>query len=189
MEYNPNEQNRKTTRLENYNYATSGIYFITICTANGEHTFGEIVDGKMQYSPQGLIADVHINMLHRINPNVIDVNYVVMPNHIHLLITYVSDKGDQDNFDVYTNERKTMREIRRDEHTGESISTVLRSLKSGITRDGHRLGYDLRWLPRFYDYVVRNHDEKEAILLYIRNNPSKWDIEKNMDPMEMNWRG
>ena len=187
MEYNPYEQNRKSTRLDNYNYATSGIYFITICTKQGEYLFGDIKDGKIHYTPQGLIADIHIGMLKRLNHNIVDVDYVVMPNHIHLLITYVNDLADEKEFDIYNHDSRSMREIRREDKKGESISSVLRNLKSGITRDCHRLNYDMAWLNRFHDYVVRNNREQELIRCYIRNNPSKWDTQKNMDPLEEKW--
>ncbi|MFZ2881781.1 MAG: hypothetical protein WA019_01785 [Candidatus Moraniibacteriota bacterium] len=42
----PNK-NRKSNRLENFDYSQNGMYFVTICTKNREHYFGEIIDGKI----------------------------------------------------------------------------------------------------------------------------------------------
>lgn len=60
-----------------------GAYFITICTKDRVHYFGEIEDGKMVYTPLGVIADT---LWHEINQHTNNVElgeFVVMPNHIH----------------------------------------------------------------------------------------------------------
>ena len=46
----------KSARLQNWDYANSGMYFITICTADRQHYFGEVVEGEMQLSEIGMIA-------------------------------------------------------------------------------------------------------------------------------------
>lgn len=49
-------KNRKTTRLAEYNYSSSGQYFVTICTHNKENIFGEIVKNKMVFNNNGKIV-------------------------------------------------------------------------------------------------------------------------------------
>lgn len=48
----------ESIRLKNWDYARDAAYFITICTKNREHIFGEIQNAKMQISPAGAIAHV-----------------------------------------------------------------------------------------------------------------------------------
>jgi putative transposase len=50
-----NKYRVESTRLKNWDYSTSGFYFITICTKERECFFGEIVEGKMILSEPGKI--------------------------------------------------------------------------------------------------------------------------------------
>ena len=75
-------------RLENWNYAAAGSYFITICTRNRAHSFGEIVDDEMQLTELGKIAETEwlktIDM--RPDMNLEMGEFIVMPNHFHAII-------------------------------------------------------------------------------------------------------
>ncbi|MDZ7722170.1 MAG: transposase [candidate division KSB1 bacterium] len=55
-----------------------------------------------------------------------------------------------------------------------SVSTLIRSYKSAVTRHAHRLGFDFTWQSRFYDHIIRNDQAFERISDYIRNNPLNW---------------
>ena len=81
---------RKNPRLKNYDYSTNGVYFITICTENKTKILFHIAtaDGiiKTKLSPIGQIVERFIQTI----PG-IDV-YVIMPNHIHIIIMKTSGK-------------------------------------------------------------------------------------------------
>ena len=77
------KHNRTSIRLQNWDYGWNGAYFITICTKNRIHHFGEVVDGRMQLSPMGAIADVLWHEIKNHAKNVKLGQFVVMPNHIH----------------------------------------------------------------------------------------------------------
>jgi len=74
-------------RLKNWDYRTNGAYFITICTGNRKHFFGEIVkiDNKktMVLNEIGAIAENFWIEIPKHFPFVELGNFVVMPNHIH----------------------------------------------------------------------------------------------------------
>jgi len=53
-----NKYRIKSARLAGYDYRQAGLYFITICTHNREHYFGEIVDNEMKLSNIGMLADI-----------------------------------------------------------------------------------------------------------------------------------
>ena len=78
-----NKYRIESARLKNWDYTSNAAYFITICTANREHFFGEIVDQKMKYSNAGIIANVLWYEIPNHAPNVQLGEFVVMPNHIH----------------------------------------------------------------------------------------------------------
>ena len=62
------------------------MYFITICTHNREHLFGELIDGKMILNNVGEIVKRELLKTNEIRKNVKIDNWVIMPNHIHFLI-------------------------------------------------------------------------------------------------------
>ena len=63
-----------------------GAYFITICTENREHYFGEIEDGKMVLSEIGEYTSQCIEQITQHNPYAEIPMYVIMPNHLHLIV-------------------------------------------------------------------------------------------------------
>jgi putative transposase len=51
--YNPDIHHRHSIRLREYDYGSSGAYFVTICSFQRECLFGEVVDGGMRLSDHG----------------------------------------------------------------------------------------------------------------------------------------
>jgi len=75
-----------SARLQNFDYSSSGNYFITICTLNHNNFFGKINNSKMELNQKGIITnDCLIQIPNHFN-NIILNEYVIMPNHIHLLL-------------------------------------------------------------------------------------------------------
>ena len=79
-------KNRKPNRHPFWNYSSDGAYFVTICTKNREHFFGEISGGKMVLNDVGEIAqNFWAEIPHHLS-GVKLLDFVVMPNHIHGII-------------------------------------------------------------------------------------------------------
>ena len=76
----------KSARLLNWNYSTPGYYFITICTLNQNKFLGKIVDEKIRLSSSGIIVKKELLKTFEMRKNIILDEYIIMPNHIHLLI-------------------------------------------------------------------------------------------------------
>jgi putative transposase len=73
-----------SARLLNWDYASAGAYFITICTKDRKHYFGECINGKMKISTIGLIVQgCWYDIPNHTSANIILDKFVVMPNHIH----------------------------------------------------------------------------------------------------------
>ena len=93
---------RKQIRLKEYDYSEEGYYFITICTKNRKHILSKInknisnknvkpvgancVRPQIQLSNVGKIIDEEINKIPNIYENVLLDEYIIMPNHIHVII-------------------------------------------------------------------------------------------------------
>jgi REP element-mobilizing transposase RayT len=86
MTYNPTIHNRRSIRLQGYDYSLSGAYFLTICTYKKEHVFGEIVNGEIKLNLIGQYALQQWNKIPQRFPIVELEEFIIMPNHIHGII-------------------------------------------------------------------------------------------------------
>ncbi len=85
---------RKSIRLKDYDYSQNGEYFVTICIKdklqllwNVGATFGRPFIDNVHLSEYGLIIEGELNKINNIyTPTVVIDKYVIMPNHIHLII-------------------------------------------------------------------------------------------------------
>ena len=147
-----------SARLKSWDYRWCASYFITICTQERRHYFGEIADGKMELSHIGILADVFWYEIINHTNNIILGEYVVMPNHVHGILNIVESNNYLDH------EEKTLHatSLQHDEKMAsispksDSVSAIVRSYKSAITKHAHRLGYEFAWQSRFHDHIIRN---------------------------------
>ncbi|MCJ7496538.1 MAG: transposase, partial [candidate division Zixibacteria bacterium] len=91
MIHNPEKHNRKSIRLKEYDYSQAGGYFITICTKNNEHIFGNVINGEMRLSRYGSVVRDEWLKTREIRSNVVLDEYIVMPNHFHGIILIIDD--------------------------------------------------------------------------------------------------
>src|SRR6056297_1155601 len=89
----------QTTRLKNWDYSSSGWYFITICTQNREMYFGDVINDEMVLSEMGHAAAGYWQAMFRVYDVLIEDVWVIMPNHVHLLfgINKLDDQKHQKN--------------------------------------------------------------------------------------------
>lgn len=169
-----NKYRIESARLQKWDYRWQAAYFITICTKNRVPFFGEISNNKMSLSNLGIIADLCFYQIDKRNPYIKIECYVIMPNHIHAILRIIknSDNGDVACNVSTANKNKFMSEIAP---KSGSLSTIIRSYKSAVTKHSNRLGYDFSWQSRFHDHIIRNQKSFERISNYILNNPSLWE--------------
>jgi len=183
MDKYKNKYRIPSARLQNWDYRWAGAYFITICTQNREYYFGDIINGKMQLSNIGVIADILWHEIKNHAQNVELGEFIVMPNHIHGILilnnNYDADNeindNDNDNDAVANEKNELMSKISPKQH---SISSIIRSYKSAVSKHAHRLGYGLEWQTRFHEHIIRDDKSYQTIKQYIINNPSKWNDDK-----------
>ena len=176
-EINPYEQVRKRTRWEYYDYTLSGMYFVTFCTQDRQCFFGDIVDGVMHYSNQGSLAEALLTLIPTFNPVVEVVDYVVMPDHIHILMAIHNDEADQRNFEHRNEVDAPIKVVQKN-----SLSSIIGNYKGSITRHCHRQNLPIEWQRGFYDHVVRNHEEMIGFQRYIDSNVPNWEVDRLKNP-------
>jgi REP element-mobilizing transposase RayT len=91
MPYNPLFHNRHSIRLQGYDYSSEGAYFLTICTYQHQHMFGNIDEGVMYLNQYGQIVHDEWEKSAIIRAEIELGEYVIMPNHMHAIVFIVDD--------------------------------------------------------------------------------------------------
>ena len=149
---------RKPNRLKFYDYSTPGAYFVTICTKDRKCIFWERVGAsiarpqKPTLSRRGKIVEAAIRDIPGHYPSITVDHYVVMPNHIHLLLQINTDEDGRP-------------------MVAPTISTVVQQLKGVVTK---QIGQSV-WQKLFHDHVIRGEKDYLKIWEYIDTNPARWE--------------
>jgi REP element-mobilizing transposase RayT len=179
MPFNPEIHHRHSIRLRDYDYSNAGAYFVTICAFQRECFFGEIYDGNFIGNEAGKITkDTWMDIPQRFSTVSLD-EFVVMPNHFHgiLLFADVSDTSGNGE------EIKSDAAGRMGAASGApTLGNVVRAFKSisaiAVNKTTGRKGTPL-WQRNYYERVIRNEQELEALRLYISANPAQWENDEN----------
>lgn len=167
-----------STRAWWHNYA-GGTYFVTICTKNREHYFGEIENGVMIKTKIGdyLEEQIVITAKMRADMNVEIPLFVVMPNHVHLIVMIGRNPYNTD----YCDDEGRRIQCVSTAKTGNAFSpqlknlaSIIRGVKGATASFAKDNGFEFGWQSRFHDHVIRNIDELNRIALYIEHNVSNW---------------
>lgn len=157
-------QKRKQIRLKEYDYSQNGYYFVTICTNKRQNIFYDSVGAVIgRPNKNAQIVENAIKKICDIYFACSVNKYVVMPNHIHMIL--VIDKSE--------NIRSIADNIRRP-MVAPTISTVINQFKGYVSK---QIGYSC-WQKSFYEHIIRNENEYQKIYEYIENNPLKWEEDK-----------
>ncbi|MBR3978427.1 MAG: transposase [Oscillospiraceae bacterium] len=150
-------EQRKTNRIPEYDYSTNGAYFVTICTQDRKPVLSTIVgDGFPVPKPIGSIAEEIIRQIPNKYPLVSVDKYVIMPDHIHILLRFALDYGTG-------NPSPTLGNV-----IGwyKYQTTKLINLRMNTPGVKH-------FQRSYYDHVVRNQQDYNEVWEYIENNPQK----------------
>jgi REP element-mobilizing transposase RayT len=181
-----------SARLSNWDYSSNAAYFLTICTENREHYFGNIINAKMHLSPTGVFANKCWTEIPGHFPHFHLDEFIVMPNHVHGIVMiekpYI-DNNPRFNI-VETGHALSLRkpgieepEIKpkhpRFRNQGRNtISAMIGSFKSAVTKYCNENKFRFGWQTRFHDHIIRDTNEFSAIKNYILDNPVNWKDDK-----------
>ncbi len=160
---------RKSPRASFYDYS-DGDFFVTICTLEKEHSFGEIKDGIMNYSSVGIYCDQQLKDIPQHYPYAQALIQQVMPNHLHVIIR-LEPEGDYKIPQIRT-----------------LLSVVVGGIKRAVTMFARRNGHQFGWQTRYHDHKIRNLIDGQRIWEYIEGNVQKWQedcfnlYDRNPDP-------
>jgi putative transposase len=173
MMYDPNKHHRRSIRLKGYDYARPGAYFVTICVRERECALGGVVDGEMVLNDWGRIVAESWSWLAEQYPYITLDEWVVMPNHLHGIIIINDDAGRGASRRAPT----AMVPAKR-----KPLGQLVGAFKTVSTKRINQMRDTAStpfWQRGFYEHIVRNDRELDAIRQYIIYNPLKWELDRD----------
>ncbi len=178
-------ENHRAVRLKEHDYCHNGCYFVTTCVKHSKTVFGWIFDGTMYYSAFGQIVRECLIKLPFQYPNCVVHSYVIMPNHVHMLIQINNEKNNHNNHEDQhpgdlskKSEYTTLKEEDCRHPKSEKIHglcEMIRGFKSLSSRRINKISTDrFEWQKSFYDHIIYNQTDYNKITSYILNNPKSW---------------
>lgn len=162
-----------------------GLYFVTICTKDRVHYFGEISENEMHLTEVGQYVVEQIRNV-QVHYNYAKIPlWVVMPNHLHAIVIIDGDNipykrrvvKTLDGFMVESRRATTLQQ-RGIANMQGWLSVVVGGIKSAVTKFANERGIPFAWQTRFHDRIVRDTCEMNQIADYIENNVQKWEMDK-----------
>lgn len=167
--------NRQSNRLQGYDYATPGAYFVTIVSFKRAPLFGKIIIDKVQLSRVGKVVEDCWQEIPFHFPRVMLQDFVVMPNHLHGIIE-IKDYPNGVSKGIFVPQKISQKPVTKGPQP-HSLSAIIGAFKSATTKHIHRLGLidqKIIWQRNFYDHIIRDDEDHQQIDKYIQHNPINW---------------
>ena len=143
---------RKDVRLKSYDYASPGMYFVTICTFEREMILGQIDGEQIVLTEWGQeVSDAIADLPSHYESVSVDCS-VVMPNHVHMILWI---------------------------HAGNRANNTLGNVVCGFKARAARKCGGKVWQRGYHEHIIRNEDDLQEIRSYIANNPKKWIVDRH----------
>ena len=169
MHFDPELHHRRSIRWEGFDYSSSGLYFVTICTHNREPFLSRIEHGQSIHTPQGEIVQSAWLAIPERFPVIEFGPFVVMHNHVHGILANAGGAS------AAQDEKKE-----GGASSAPTLGAILRAFKSlsaiAINKRWVKSGKAV-WQRNYYEHVIRDGREMGIIRRYILENPVRWDFD------------
>ena len=180
MPYDPDRHHRRSIRLRGYDYTLAGAYFVTICAQQRACLFGMEGDPHT-LTPAGHMLGERWMALPQKFPTVTLDGWVTMPNHFHGIVI------------IHEPEARVGAPPAPDgpgpeiESDGPSLARIIQWFKTmttnlylrGVKQDGWPPCPGKLWQRDYYERIIRNDRELDALRAYIAANPTRWTEDPN----------
>jgi REP element-mobilizing transposase RayT len=163
--------------LKGWDYSSPGAYFVTIVTKYRTCYFGNVENGDMHLNELGEIAQQCFEKIPEHFPFVSLDSFVIMPNHVHgiIIIKHQPQQPETDTASYITAPKnKKMASI---SPKPSSLSVIIRSYKSAVSKQARQIHPDFVWQSRYYDHIIRDEKSLNNIRQYIIQNPLNWQAD------------
>ena len=181
-----NHAQRQSIRLQEYDYAQPGAYFVTAVSHQRKNIFGEIVEAEMQLSQAGeIVEQTWLEIPKHFPKATIDV-FIIMPNHVHGIINIIEERPvgatHESPLPVSTKIESPKPEAPHNSTTlkPQTLGAIVGLFKSTASKRIHRAGLITQekvWQRNYYEHIIRDEDDYYQIADYIEANPINWEFD------------
>lgn len=198
--YDPEHHHRRSIRLKGYDYSRCGAYFITICTHDRACLFGDVVAADMRVNEYGQIVEREWTRTPDVRREIALDAHIVMPNHVHGIVVIETPRDSSGSAEdasgaprrsvrgtgggagasgasVGTTGRSPLHAPRPRGPGRRSLASFIGGFKSAVTSRINGLRHapgETVWQRDYYEHIIRNEKEWDAIVRYIAQNPANW---------------
>ncbi|NCT17420.1 MAG: transposase [Flavobacteriaceae bacterium CG_4_10_14_0_8_um_filter_34_31] len=178
-----NKYRTESIRLSNWDYRNNADYFVTICTKDKKCFFGEInrnaktIQKTMKLSRISKFAHDFWMEIPDHFPFVKLDAFVVMPNHVHGIITTNHNRNVACNISTNDISSEIKEQMSKISPKKGSLSSVIRSYKSAVTKHARQIDTNFSGQSLYHDHIIPNPFALQRIRKYINNNPNNWDVD------------
>lgn len=166
-----------TTRKQDWDYGWNRAYFVTICTNDRLHYFGQIINGEMHFSEIGKLAEQNWLAIPKHFPFVKLGKHVIMPNHVHGIIQIDMSAEDSSELDEPILQTLDMPAPEKKNKFGpqsKNLASIVRGFKASIKTFATKNSIDFGWQSRYHVHIVKDELAFHNISRYIENNIKNW---------------
>ena len=165
----------KSIRLPDWDYSSNGAYYITICTKDREHYFGNIKNGQMILSKIGEVVEKFWMEIPLHYQNLTLDEFVIMPDHLHGILII---DNDDISIPVEAIHELPLQQPSQKSRRKMTIPLVIGRFKMQTTKSFHEIENtsEKLWQRDYFEHIIRNKIELNQKRKYIINNPSKWKV-------------
>jgi putative transposase len=151
---------RRTIRLQGFDYGQQGVYYVSICTRQGQPLLGRLCRGRVVATELGLLVERTWRELPVHFPGARLDQFRILPNHLHGIVVIITQptRGQAEAYGSPTR---------------QSLPTMIRSFKAACTRDWRRQtgrSAEVIWQGRYLERVIRSRRELASLRTFIRDN-------------------
>ena len=151
---------RRSIRLQDYDYAKQGAYFVTICTKHRESFFENTFIRK-------IAQDCWMNIPAHFHSVELD-EWIVMPNHLHGILLLADTEINQ--------QRNPANYFSKISPSSKTLAVVIRTYKAAVTTACRQaMEKEFAWQRNYFERIIRNEAELNRIRQYIISNPENWE--------------
>jgi len=204
MKQQVEKQHRRSIRLQGYDYANSGAYFVTIVTQGRACLFGEIVNAETRLNDARSVIERWWFELNNKFRTVETDNFVIMPNHFHGIVVIADVGADlrvgpdsvgahiaplqgapQPTTRMNTGVNPNAHPAHQGTHAGVPLPTIVQWFKTMTTNEYLRGVKTSGWAPfqgrlwqrNYYEHIIRDGESLNRIRQYIADNPTRWEFD------------
>ena len=196
--FDPQKHHRRSIRLQGYDYASAGAYYVTIVAWQRECLFGEVINKEMQLNKVGKIVEWEwLELPKRLSYISLGAR-MVMPNHLHGILFIHENVGATRQGQSMSQPKEQPLQIMIPEGIDGSplprgskpaaLGAIMAQFKSCVTKRIWKFPEFKEtpiWQRNYYEHIIRNQTDLQNKTDYIEANPLLWD-EDDENPINTN---